>query len=543
MKRSLMARVRIPETPTPPASTRAASSPPRLKSAVRPRVVRSGASAIAALCSLVAACVGRISDPSMDASADRALTDAVVDRSIDRSLGDGTIGDVAADVGECGASGARCEGRCVTLADDVNNCGECGRVCAVPRATARCTNGACRVATCETGFGDCNLDPTDGCESWLGSTVNCGRCGNVCDVARPFCDEAQRVCSTGCDVGLARCGALCVDTRASVEHCGGCSRACSFANATARCDAGRCALAACNPGFADCDANASNGCETALGTPTNCARCGDRCDATTPVCDLVARSCTNGCSAPTTRCGGLCVDRASSIDHCGACDNRCLYLNATARCSSGTCSMDACLVGYSDCDRSAANGCEVETARSLSNCGRCGQLCAPANAVAVCSSGLCAYSSCNAGFADCDRNVANGCETSLSTSATHCGACGNTCSPINATARCVGGACSYSACNAGFGDCDRNAANGCETSIASSLTHCGACGRPCVVPHAIAQCAGGRCDYRECLAPYADCDGDRSNGCETDTTSSAQHCGACGTPCAAPRSCLAGICR
>jgi hypothetical protein len=64
---------------------------------------------------LVAACVGRISDPLMDASADRALSDAIVDSSIDHSAADSATSDVASDVGECGASGSRCEGRCVSL--------------------------------------------------------------------------------------------------------------------------------------------------------------------------------------------------------------------------------------------------------------------------------------------------------------------------------------------------------------------------------------------------------------------------------------------
>lgn len=503
-------------------------------------------SIVCALALCAAGCAGRIGDPPRDATVDRAVVigDAALDaRDADVVTDVATIDRAQLDAGPCAAGQTSCDGRCVSLNEDPSNCGECGRVCAVPRATARCSGGACRVGTCETGFGDCNLDATDGCESWLGSTVNCGRCANACDAARPFCDDALRQCITGCDAGLARCGVLCVDTQANVDHCGACARACSFANAAARCDAGRCVMAACLPGFADCDGNSANGCETPLGTPTNCGRCADRCSAAAPVCDLVARSCTNGCSLPTTRCGGLCVDRETSVDHCGACDNRCLFANAVARCSTGTCVMDACQVGFADCDRSSANGCEVDTARSLSNCGRCGQTCAPANATAVCSSGVCGYSACAAGFADCDRNSANGCETSLTTNASHCGACGNACSPINAAPRCVAGACSYASCNAGFGDCDRIAANGCETTLSASLAHCGACGQRCVLAHAIALCADGRCDYRECVAPYADCDGNRRNGCETDTTASPQHCGACGTPCAAPRSCVAGICQ
>jgi hypothetical protein len=35
------------------------------------------------------------------------------------------------------------------------------------------------------------------------------------------------------------------------------------------------------------------------------------------------------------------------------------------------------------------------------------------------------------------------------------------------------------ACNAGFGDCDGMAANGCETNTTSSAQNCGSCGRVC----------------------------------------------------------------
>jgi hypothetical protein len=66
-----------------------------------------------------------------------------------------------------------------------------------------------------------------------------------------------------------------IDTSASVDHCGTCSSSFSFANGTARCDDDRCVLAACIQGFADCDTNASNGCEPPLGTATNCFGCGN----------------------------------------------------------------------------------------------------------------------------------------------------------------------------------------------------------------------------------------------------------------------------
>ena len=63
--------------------------------------------------------------------------------------------------------------------------------------------------------------------------------------------------------------------------------------------------------------------------------------------------------------------------------------------------------------------------------------CAPgANGVPSCRAGAC-HLSCNPGFGDCDGNPANGCETPTSSDAKNCGACGNTCDG----GPCTGGKC------------------------------------------------------------------------------------------------------
>ncbi|MDQ3034958.1 MAG: hypothetical protein M3Y87_21295 [Myxococcota bacterium] len=49
------------------------------------------------------------------------------------------------------------------------------------RATAlTCTAGECEVSACESGFGDCDTDVTNGCEARLDTLANCGRCGTSC---------------------------------------------------------------------------------------------------------------------------------------------------------------------------------------------------------------------------------------------------------------------------------------------------------------------------------------------------------------------------
>ena len=56
-----------------------------------------------------------------------------------------------------------------------------------------------------------------------------------------------------------------------------------------------------------------------------------------------------------------------------------------------------------------------------------------------------------AGLADCDGQVANGCETNLLTSVAQCGTCINSCTVANGTPGCVAGACTVQACNEGKG--------------------------------------------------------------------------------------------
>jgi len=46
-----------------------------------------------------------------------------------------------------------------------------------------------------------------------------------------------------------------------------------------------------------------------------------------------------------------------------------------------------------------------------------------------------------------------------------------------------------------------------------------------------------------CAEGKGECDGNAATACETDLAGSAQHCGACGNACAAGQSCSAGACR
>ena len=64
---------------------------------------------------------------------------------------------------------------------DINNCGGCGKLCALPNAIAGCLNSQCGVLGCAPGFGDCDGMAANGCEVRIdGDAKHCGKCGNAC---------------------------------------------------------------------------------------------------------------------------------------------------------------------------------------------------------------------------------------------------------------------------------------------------------------------------------------------------------------------------
>jgi hypothetical protein len=153
----------------------------------------------------------------------------------------------------------------------------------------------------------------------------------------------------------------------------------------------------------------------------------------------------NGCetTSPRSRTAGLRPERG--------------HRESVEICAGGGCDYSSCDANWLDCAGGRANGCETD-GRLLGNCGSCGNTCPGVqNAVEICASGSCDYSSCDAGWLDCSGGRANGCESSR-TSFPNCGTCGNTCpAVVNVVTRaCVGaGTCGYAGgCNPGFDDCN-----------------------------------------------------------------------------------------
>src|SRR4029077_15151212 len=80
----------------------------------------------------------------------------------------------------------------------------------------------------------------------------------------------------------------------------------------------------------------------------------------------------------------------------------------------------------------------------------------------------------------------------------------------------------------GDGGCGLACDGGCFSI--DDVSHCGACGNDCsALPHVVAgttSCASSKCSFAPsaCSPGWADCNGDPSDGCETDLTTAA-HCG------------------
>jgi hypothetical protein len=88
-----------------------------------------------------------------------------------------------------------------------------------------------------------------------------------------------------------------------------------------------------------------------------------------PTTDLPAVDQPTTCLAGQRRCGERCVETATDMAHCGACDRPCTALgHATAQCTGGTCVRGACEPGFIDCDGNAANGCEAVSACTFASC-------------------------------------------------------------------------------------------------------------------------------------------------------------------------------
>lgn len=101
------------------------------------------------------------------------------------------------------------------------------------------------------------------------------------------------------------------------------------------------------------------------------------------------------------------------INNCGVCGNQCSFTHGIAECVRGSCVLSGCENGYANCDQDPTNGCETPLSSFNTdplNCGGCGIICDPPNGIGDCRSGVCIISACNERYYDINGDYEDGCE-------------------------------------------------------------------------------------------------------------------------------------
>jgi len=118
------------------------------------------------------------------------------------------------------------------------------------------------------------------------------------------------------------------------------------------------------------------------------------------------------------------------------------------------------------------------------------------------------------------------------------------CALPHAQASCNNGLCfiEVGACLGDWEDCDGNVSNGCETDLAHDPMNCNRCFRECAKPsNGIAGCSMRECTIGGCNPGWEDCDEKPATGCEHPIWTD-QECLTCKLPCAEGTHCMQGVC-
>ncbi|MBK9000918.1 MAG: hypothetical protein IPM35_34795 [Myxococcales bacterium] len=426
--------------------------------------------------------------------------------------------------------------------------------CVLPHASAKCEEvKGCIVDHCDTDWSDCNGDPTDGCETSLGADpMNCGACGTDCAVTKapgavcidgacadnpcspPTNGNCDKDPSNGCEIDLL----------ADPKNCSFCGNVCNLPHASSACEANpsgypiaRCVVQKCDDGWADCDGNPANGCENSASTdPSSCGGCGKKCNSTNGVAGCVAGKCDLICNPGFGNCdnnidNGCETDLNAHVSNCGSCGNACPSANGTPTCVAGKCATGGCSTGYADCDGNPANGCETGTTTDPSHCGTCTTVCpGTPNGFPTCAGGSCGVG-CSPGFSTCGAGT-----TCFDTTVDpqHCGAGCKACPPPtagNGSPACAGGNCTIT-CAQGLSPCGTACVD-----LKADSANCGVCGKVCsAASGGTSTCVNGACDVT-CPPNVAEC----NNQC-VDVFNDSSNCGQCGKKCGTNQSCSGGSC-
>ena len=317
----------------------------------------------------------------------------------------GTAGTAGGSAGEGGSAG--CPGGCDDFID--------------------CTIDSCVQNVCKYALGPCPpgllCDVTAGC-------IGAPACASVDNCLQQWANDPCKA-NIRCDAATATCAFDLLDTDGD-QHapivCGGddCDDSDADRNPTV--------AETCDGKDNDCDGSVDDG-----------ATCGG------------GLTCQGGVCAcpPTNACGSECVDKNTSVVHCGECNHPCPI---AASCVGGVCQ---CPGSQAVCGASCVN-----TQNDPANCGTCGN---------VCGLGF----TCTNGTCNCPNTVcANAC-VNTQTDAFNCGGCGTVC-PAGATCQSGGCVCPPATPST----CDNRCVN-----VNTDNEHCGQCNNAC----AYGTCQGGQC--------------------------------------------------
>ena len=272
----------------------------------------------------------------------------------------------------------------------------------------------------------------------------------------------------GCSAGQSACSGKCVDLMTDSENCGGCGFSVPYGET-------------CVNGQFSSVLNKANRTRV-TGTTTSAAAA----TGTQP----------GTCPSGTWSCAGSCVDPGSDRNNCGACGIVCPSIEV---CRNGRCDLPATTVtatgtvnvsAYLSCGRNEmpCSGSCVNVFTNKKNCGVCGRAC---KADEVCQNAQCGPACLNNGSTLCDDLCVD-----LKTDMDNCGACGSVCKSFLPNAKgseCASGTCTISQCKTDYADCDKNVPNGCEVYLRTDAANCGSCGTKCP--------AGQVCYNKVCSVP------------------------------------------
>lgn len=313
-----------------------------------------------------------------------------------------------------------------------------------------------------------------------------------------------------------KCG---TDLKHDADNCGSCGNKCLHydrIHMTSRCIEGSCELECWTPvdpsqprNWRDCNGKVDDGCEAdLLSDERHCGACSNACPGKEPCIDGRC-----GCAAGTVNCNGKCAQLDSDDLNCGTCGIQCdgtgpceLPEGAHYGCGEGECARPKCDFPRGDCNGDLndpdcnSDGCETPNIfLSVDNCGECGKKCnteigedcvdegnGPECAVPCARFGQtrCAFQQCHDLLNDPDA----------------CGSCSFVCPPAstNQARACRKGICELD-CLPGFGDCNGDPSDGCETNLMAHPGNCGACGNSCDLVGG-QPCIDGKCLMTECDA-------------------------------------------